>query len=219
VALADYEQLFTCEQTLNRAHNQHLLKMLDSLFAQADLQPTDVALVAFGCGPGSFTGVRIAAAVTQAIAFASGAMVLPVASSRVLALTACWQQPSLSRWVCCIHSRGEAYYLAAYAAEQNNRVDLACLQPDELVDSPPAWLRAEMGASLIGTMPRWLPASIEPAISENLQPSAEAMVEWARRAHQRGESLPAAQALPTYVAGDSPWRKRGAPNALREKGR
>ena len=213
LALAAHEQIFTQQRMLNRSHNQHLLDMLDTLFEQAQLAPTDVQLIAFGCGPGSFTGVRIAAAVTQAVALASQALVVPVASSRVWALSARQQQSHFSRWICCIPSRGDAYYLAAYGLDKDAPAQLSCLHTDELVDSPPNWLVSqmvgeEMTTAVIGSAPGWLPESVKSAFVEDVQPSAEAMVEWARQAHRHGHSVPAEQALPTYVAGDSPWRKR-----------
>lgn len=74
---------------LERAHNQHALGMIDALTTSIrhrfGSEFTGFGVVAFGRGPGSFTGVRIGAALAQGIAFAQGAQVLALASLQVQA--------------------------------------------------------------------------------------------------------------------------------------
>ena len=68
-----------------RLHNRHVLSMIDSVLDAAGVKALDLDLIAFGAGPGSFTGVRIGAAVSQGIALAADAKLVPVANSAVAA--------------------------------------------------------------------------------------------------------------------------------------
>jgi tRNA threonylcarbamoyladenosine biosynthesis protein TsaB len=66
-------------------HSKLILPMIDSLLSEAGLQASTLNGLAFGCGPGSFTGVRIATGVIQGIAFALDLPVMPVSNLAAVA--------------------------------------------------------------------------------------------------------------------------------------
>ena len=66
-------------------HSKLILPMIDALMADAGLKPTDLDGLAFGCGPGSFTGIRIATGIIQGIAFALDLPVVPVSNLAAVA--------------------------------------------------------------------------------------------------------------------------------------
>lgn len=193
-------------QNVERLHNQVVLPQLEALTAAAGLSRNAFTAVAFAAGPGSFTGIRIAAALAQGVAFASGAAVIPVRSSRALALAGS-RDPAAptgaSRWLTVTRSRRDAYYLAGYrrlesgALEQllGDRLHQGERAPEDLPDE--GWIG-------VGQRPPWWPD--DRLLLESAAVTARVVGELALAALEQGDALPPSAAIPVYVAGDSPWR-------------
>jgi tRNA threonylcarbamoyladenosine biosynthesis protein TsaB len=96
-----------------QGHNRLILGMMEQVLAEAGLALVNIDALAFGCGPGSFTGLRIAAGVVQGIAFAADLPVAPVSTLAALAaeaLDACdcgYAYP-------CLDARMDEVYWAVY---------------------------------------------------------------------------------------------------------
>ena len=174
-----------------RLHNRYLLEMIDGVLRAAAVARTDVDFLAFGAGPGSFTGVRIGAAVAQGIALAVDALVVRVPSSAVTAESA--RRAGL-RGDCSIRRTSRpGWHYHARCRLTDERTD--CLAFDQLAPSPSAARSDAIPAHEAG----------DTLIDGDSYPPHARLV--AHLARQRlDEAVSAANALPFYVDGDSPWK-------------
>ncbi len=118
-------------QLAPREHNELIVPMCEQLLSEAGIQLGQLDALAFGCGPGAFTGLRIAASVTQAIALAHD---LPVACISTLANLAYQADSDIGqRIVPAIDARMEEIYWAVY--EKDDQGDMV-LVSDENVQLP-----------------------------------------------------------------------------------
>lgn len=213
VALAIGDDVFADTQRLERRHNQEIIPMLDGLYQRAGLAVRDTELVSFSAGPGGFTGVRIAASVAQGVAMACGCPVVPQRCSDIL--VGSWAQcpPSVERVMCIVPSRAQSFYVSVHAGGPGL---WSQQHTDQLCDTAPEWIR-DIAASAdlqpptiatIGAIPDWLPDELKACSHGEVIPDAQAMLSTARSTHAAGRSVSAEFALPIYVQGDSPWRKR-----------
>ena len=93
--------------------------MVEALLDRAGIAFVDVDVVAFGSGPGSFTGVRIACALAQGIAFSHGKLVVPVSTLLAVAHTAALALPDATAIWVANDARMNGVYCAGYTRDAN----------------------------------------------------------------------------------------------------
>jgi tRNA threonylcarbamoyladenosine biosynthesis protein TsaB len=211
VALIVEQRVFAREQRLERGHAEHLLPMIHALLAEAEVALRELDAIAFGRGPGAFTGVRLAASVAQGLAFGAGRSVVPVSDLRALAQRAL-VDPSIRRVLACADARMQQVYWACFERDEAGLAQ--ALGPErvdapQLVQLPVSWSRdAEVaGAGSCGagsgfeSYPQLAttPGAQLGSIRSDLLPRAQEIAHLALYEVQAGRIFPPDQALPVYV--------------------
>ncbi|MGE4338739.1 MAG: tRNA (adenosine(37)-N6)-threonylcarbamoyltransferase complex dimerization subunit type 1 TsaB [Pigmentiphaga sp.] len=189
-------------------HSERLLGMIDALLAEAGLKAAQLDAIAFGQGPGGFTGLRVACGVAQGLGFALERPLLPVTTHEALE----WPlRTHPAEWRLLVQdARMEERYVAI--ARRCRAAGLAHWQQSpvllpaadlsdwfagwcaEHVAAPAAWLVAGDAALTDAPLPSQLPVWHEP-----LQPAAAAVAEVGWLHWQQGVRLDPAAAHPLYV--------------------
>lgn len=121
VALLHHGQLISHEAAGVQTHSQTVLPMVQTLLAQAGMSLSDCDAVAFGAGPGSFTGVRTACGVAQGLAFGADVPVVPVVTLLSMA-AACRDACGAADVLVVLDARMEEVYWAQYRYEEGWQV-------------------------------------------------------------------------------------------------
>ncbi|MCU0756122.1 MAG: tRNA (adenosine(37)-N6)-threonylcarbamoyltransferase complex dimerization subunit type 1 TsaB [Xanthomonadales bacterium] len=181
-------------------HARLLLGGIDRLLAEAGIGRTALDAVAFGCGPGSFTGVRLATAVAQGLSFGLDLPAVPVSTLAALALAALPQATGLPVLALLDARMGEVY-AGLYAAEGADGV--RALMAEQVI--PPAQLALAVEGVLAvcgggyrvyaGQLPEALLARLRPLAGIEA-PDARAIARLARSKLAAGVQEPA---LPVYL--------------------
>jgi tRNA threonylcarbamoyladenosine biosynthesis protein TsaB len=101
------QQLF---ELTPREHTKYILPMIDKLMAEAQLSPQQLDGVAFSCGPGSFTGVRIATGITHGIALGADLPVVPISTLAAIAQNFFNQNPESVAFTAMDARMGEIFW-------------------------------------------------------------------------------------------------------------
>lgn len=183
-------------------HTELILSFCDEVLAESGLSLKQLDAIAFGRGPGSFTGIRIAAGVVQGIAFACDLPVVPISTLAAMA-NAVHRQSQATHVVPMIDARMQEVYWACYVFEQN-RCSLVgeekVSRPVDVVISHDArWMGAGSGWQKYAAEIRARNTVTLDDFPEALFPSAHDVALLAAIAYAKGDTVPPEQALPVYL--------------------
>ena len=186
-----------------RRHSELILEMMDSLLGGAGLRLGDLDAVAFGRGPGSFTGVRIATGVVQGVAFAADLPVVPVSTLAALAQGA-YRRDREKRVLAAYDARMNEVYWGAFQVTAEGLA--APVLPESVaaphsVETPPGdgWHGVGSGwKSYSGELSARCGGKLRSVDGDALC-SAGDLALLASAAYARGECVAAAEALPIYL--------------------
>lgn len=174
---------------LPNGSSEWLMPNVRGLLAEAGIGLKALDGIAFGVGPGSFTGLRLAAGCAQGLAYGLDLPVLGIGTLAALALAS-----GEDKAYACLDARMNEVYVAAYENGIETMAPVVC--PPELAPRPAGegWVACGDGfVSYAGRLPRF------ERIRPELRPTAAAVAKLAAPRFARGEGVPAAEAQPIYV--------------------
>jgi len=199
VALWLEGEIRALERHAPNAHAELALPMLERLMEEAGVGVQDLDAVAFGAGPGAFTGLRIACGLAQGLALGRGIPVLGVSTLEAIA-----EESGAARVIACLDARMREVYWAAFERDGERwreRLSARCTPPGAL-QAPEAgeWVGCGNGFAVYGAMGL---ARVHPEI----HPSAAAVARLAAPRLAAGEGVDAAEAQPRYLRDKVAWTR------------
>jgi tRNA threonylcarbamoyladenosine biosynthesis protein TsaB len=193
-----------------REQTEQMLGLVDALLAEAGIELRELDAIAFGRGPGSFTGLRVSVAVAQGLSVVTGVPLVGVSSLRCLAQRAVREHGCEHALVCVDAHMGEVYF-AEFVAEEG----VATPAGAERL-STPAEVAAPVGASWCAVGGGF--TSHEAALAgvaggaarlwATLLPSAVDLFPAAALDLAAGRTVAATAALPVYLREHTAWRRQ-----------
>lgn len=203
-------------QIAPREHSKLILPMMEELLADVGLTLKQLDALAFGRGPGSFTGVRIAASVIQGVAFGADLPVVPVSSLAALA-QGVYREHKVEQVLTAFDARMQEVYWGAYKLGSECLMELQGKEQVILPQSVP------IPASGPGEEKAWSGAgsgweTYHDVMSERLQgqlsdwkgnvfPHAQDILPLAVAGSQDGQAVAAEMAIPVYLRDKVAWKK------------
>lgn len=199
VALIDDTQLLSFELNLEpRAQTQQILPMIERALKTTDTNWDQISAIAFSRGPGSFSGVRINAAVAQALAWTHDLPVVPVSTLQALAQHGALEA-SLDQVTAVIDARMNEVYIGSF--ERDEQGIMQAVSEEMLLSYDLA--KAHKKFDAIGTGAKLIAQDV----AANLHyANAQDIAVIARAAFLKGDTVAADQALPVYLR-DNAWKK------------
>lgn len=181
-----------------RTHSQSILPMIQELLAEAGIALKDCDAIAFGSGPGSFTGVRTACGIAQGLAFGASLPVVPVVTLDAMAL-ACRQRHGAADVLAVLDARMGEVYWAQYRfdADAGNIAEPAAVLPPTL--SAPEGVRPQGAPVACGNGLSAYAEAFPAGGHAEVMPHAEQIAQLASIAFAAGKTVTAAEAQPLYL--------------------
>ncbi|WP_447555335.1 tRNA (adenosine(37)-N6)-threonylcarbamoyltransferase complex dimerization subunit type 1 TsaB [Vreelandella sp. EE22] len=193
-----------------RAHTKRLMPMVDEVLADAGVSPRALDGIAYGQGPGSFTGLRIAAGAAQGLAYGLDCPLVGVSTLKALALQA-HRRYHFHHIVTALDARmGEVYNAAWHCLQDTPR-----LLNQEAVVAPSSvalpgygtdWVGVGSGFTLWAQFDDVVKASMTQHLTD-LEPRAEEMAWLGMRVLQEGGGKAPVEVQPVYLRNDVAWKK------------
>jgi tRNA threonylcarbamoyladenosine biosynthesis protein TsaB len=195
-----------------REHSQKMLPMVDELLAESGYRLQDLDAIAFGRGPGSFTGVRICIGFAQGLALGADLPMIGISTLEAMALEAS-EHHQITQVIAAIDARMAEVYLAAYQVQGDKCLPLwsECVSaPEQLVmhNTPLAGRCCGVGSGWQAYPEQLKQLAGEVEISEQVMfPSAATMARLAMPRLIAGDVQDCGEVEPIYLRNEVTWQK------------
>lgn len=212
VALWNDGTTFAHFELCPREHTQRILPLVRAALADADVKLTDLDAVAFGRGPGSFTGVRIGIGIAQGLALGAELPMIGVSTLATMAQGA-WRKTGATRVLAAIDARMGEVYWAEYQRDADGvwhgEETEAVLKPEavseRLQQLDGSWAMVGTGWGAWPELAANSPLTLTDG--EMLLPTAEDMLPIARQLFAAQKWVAVEQAEPVYLRNEVAWKK------------
>lgn len=212
VALIVENQVFARSEVAPRDHTKKILPMVDEVLKEAGISLTDVDAIAFGQGPGSFTGVRIGIGIAQGLAFGADLPMIGISTLEAMA-QGCYRVQGDTNVASAIDARMNEVYWGRYSREQDGRwsaVDAECvIAPSDLVEQVDgdALTWSKVGTGWEAYAEHMDNISLTSKESDVLFPEAQDIAVLAQFAFAEGKTVAAEESSPVYLRDKVAWKK------------
>jgi tRNA threonylcarbamoyladenosine biosynthesis protein TsaB len=211
VALACGGQRYQRSFSQAKSHSMVILPMIDALFSEAGFAPVDLNAIAYDCGPGAFTGLRIGLSFAQGLAVGWNKPLIAISSLSSLAQATFKQRSDIFTLVTLLDARMGEVYVAVY---ERNEYSFFASQPPFICAYQNVATQlshyAGVRSGLVGLGVREMPDIFKAQfgfVDECMNPDADALLDLAQLAWQQGAAIPVEQAELMYLRNSVTWEK------------
>ena len=195
-----------------KSHTQRLLPMVDEILRAANCRLQDVDAIAYGRGPGSFTGLRICMGVVQGLAFGANLPVIPISTLQAMAQGFLTENPNTTLpLLVALDARMNEIYWCVFTADKNPQAlsDEYVMKPTDVCEQN---IVQSLDKKFIAIGPGWHYADLQTIaptqLVQNVYPNAKDILSLALDVFAQGKSMSILDAQPVYLRDSVSWKKR-----------
>ena len=194
------------ENVAPNTHGEIIFEFIEMALKEREINNEDLDYIAFGSGPGSFTGLRVGCSVVQGLGYGLKVPVIPISSLRITAQQAI-EKFNLKKIVVINDAHMEELYVGEYKCSKNIAVDL---KPDyfihkdrinELINSFPE------DFIFIGNAINLIEKNLQKKIIHNFTPKANFCFKIADYLILNKKFIPAEEVTINYISGENQWKR------------
>ncbi len=195
-----------------KSHTQRLLPMVDEILRATNCQLRDLDAIAYGRGPGSFTGLRICMGVVQGLAFGANLPVIPISTLQAMAQGFLTENAhNALPLLVALDARMDEVYWGLFSADKTPQAisDEYVMKPADVCEQS---VVQDLNKQFIAIGPGWHYADLQTIVPNQLvqdvHPNAKDILSLAVDAFSQGKSISILDAQPVYLRDSVSWKKR-----------